>query len=43
MMGYGYYGNMMCGLGFFGVITWLIVIVVLVLFGAWLWKQISRK
>ena len=42
-MGYGYYGNMMGGMGLFGFITWLVVIVDLVLLGMWLWKQVSGK
>lgn len=38
-MGYG----MMGGMGFFGIITWLVLIVDLVLVGIWLWKQIGKK
>jgi len=41
MMGYGY-GSMMGGWGSFGIITWLVVIIDLVLLGIWLWKQISK-
>jgi len=43
MMGYGNDWGMMGGMGFFGVITWLVVIVVLVLAAVWLWQQISKK
>jgi uncharacterized membrane protein len=42
----GYYGSgwsMMGGMGFLGVITWLVVIADLVLLGIWLWKKISSK
>lgn len=39
MMGYGGWG----GAGFFGVITWLVIVVDLVLLGIWLWKQIEKK
>lgn len=42
MMGYGGAG-MMGGAGFFGPLTWLVVIVDLVLVGIWLWREISRK
>lgn len=43
-MGYGYGGgwNMMGGAAGFGVITWLVVLVDLVLLGIWLWKQITK-
>ena len=44
MMGYGYGGwNMMGGAGVFGLITWAVVLVDLVLVGIWLWQQISKK
>ena len=44
MMGYGYnYGGMMGGVGTFGFVTWLVIIVDLVLLGVWLWKQITKK
>lgn len=42
----GYYGGgwgMMNGIGSFGLITWLVVIVDLILAGIWLWQQISKK
>jgi len=42
MMPYGYNWSMMSGFGFFCFITWLVVIVDLVLLGAWLWKQIKK-
>lgn len=41
----GYYGGGMMGnwsWGIFGVITWLIVLIDLILFGVWLWKQIKK-
>lgn len=41
MMGYGGYGPM-AGAGTFGIITWLVVIIDLVLLGVWLWKQINK-
>lgn len=41
-MNYGY-GNMMGGIGSFGFLTWLVVLVDLVLAGIWLWQQISKK
>ncbi|KKW17086.1 MAG: hypothetical protein UY56_C0004G0022 [Parcubacteria group bacterium GW2011_GWA1_50_14] len=41
MMGYGGYG-LMGGAGTFGIITWLVVIIDLVLLGVWLWKQINK-
>ncbi len=37
MMGGGDFG------GLFGIITWIVVIVDLVLLGVWLWKKISSK
>lgn len=44
MMGYYDGGwDMMGGVGLFGVLTWLVIIVDLVLVGIWLWKQISKK
>ena len=44
MMGYGYGGwDMMGGAGIFGLVTWLIIIIDLVLVGIWLWQHISRK
>ncbi len=42
MMGYGGWG-MMGGLGFFGLVTWIIVIVDLILVGIWLWRQINKN
>lgn len=40
----GYYGGWgaMGGASLFGVITWLVVIVDLVLLGMWLWKQVKK-
>ena len=37
-MGYGYSGMM----GGFGLITWTIVIIDLILLGIWLYKQINK-
>ena len=42
MMGYEYSG-MMGGMRVFGLLTWIVVLVDLVLVGMWLWQQISRK
>jgi len=43
-MGYGYNSwGMMGGAGFFGLITWVLIIAVLVLACIWLWQQISKK
>lgn len=41
MMGFNNWGGM-AGVGAFGTITWLVVVVDLVLLGVWLWKQISK-
>ncbi|MCR4284027.1 MAG: hypothetical protein NUV64_01765 [Parcubacteria group bacterium] len=40
-----YYGgwSMMGGMGLFGLITWLVIIVDLILVGIWLWQHISKK
>jgi len=43
MMGYGYNFGMMGEIGTFGVITWFVLIVDLILFGIWLWKQINKS
>lgn len=46
MMSYGGYGNMMggnFGVGYLGIITWIVVLVDLILLGIWLWKQINKK
>jgi len=45
MMNYGY-GQMMGGSGFFGafgILTWLVVLVVGILAAVWLWQQITKK
>jgi len=42
MMNYGGWGMMDGSMGFFGSITWLVVLVDLVLLGIWLWKKISK-
>lgn len=36
------YGSSMIG-GGFGLLTWLVVLIDLVLVGIWLWQQISKK
>ncbi len=38
-MGYGYGGGAM---SIFGPITWLVILVDLILLGAWLYKQINK-
>ncbi|HEY4490131.1 MAG TPA: hypothetical protein VJC12_02650 [Candidatus Paceibacterota bacterium] len=44
MMGnYGSWGMMNGGLGSFGFITWLVVLVDLILVGIWLWQQVTKK
>jgi uncharacterized membrane protein len=44
MIGYGNAGwGMMGGAGVFGLLTWLVVLVDLVLLGVWLWQRISKK
>ena len=42
MMGYGY-GTMMGGWGVFGLITWILVIIFLILGIAYFWKEINRR
>ncbi len=42
MMGYGNFGQMMGGAGWFAGLTWLVVLIDLVLLGIWLWKQIQK-
>lgn len=43
-MGFGNYGSMMgWGGGFFATLFVLVVLIDLVLFGIWLWKQIEKK
>lgn len=37
------YEGMMAGMGVFGSLTWLVIIVDLVLVGIWLWQNISKK
>jgi len=43
----GYYNDggwgMMGGAGYFGLVTWLVVVIDLVLLGIWLWQHISKK
>jgi hypothetical protein len=36
-------GNMMGSTGAWGALLWLVILVDLVLFGIWLWKQINKK
>lgn len=45
MMGYGNFGNMMnggWGFGLVGFLFWLVLLVDLILLGAWLWKNIQK-
>lgn len=45
-MGWGGYGGMMNGWGFFGFLGtafYLILLIDLILLGIWLWKQIQKK
>jgi len=42
MMGYGGDWGPMGGLDGYGVITWLVVTIDLILLGVWLWKQITK-
>ncbi len=41
-MNYGY-GGMMGEVGVFGLITWIVILIDLVLLGIFLWKKISNK
>ena len=42
-MGYGNdWGVMGGGWGAFGIITWLVVVIDLILLGVWLWKKINK-
>ena len=43
MMGYGGSYGLMSGAGYFGVITWLVIVIDLVLVGVWLWQHISKR
>ena len=43
MMGYGDGWGMMGGAGAFGLLTWIVILVDLILVGIWLWQQISKK
>ena len=42
-MGYDGGWGMMGGGGLFGIITWLVIVVDLILLGVWLWKKIQEK
>ena len=42
-MGYDGGWGMMGGVGLFGIITWLVIVVDLILLGVWLWKKIQEK
>ncbi len=42
MMQYGNLSGMMGGWGTFGIITWLVIAIDLVLVGVWLWQQIKK-
>ncbi|MDP3985616.1 MAG: hypothetical protein Q8P82_02525 [bacterium] len=41
MMGY-YWGNMMGGFSFAGILTWIVVMVDLILLGVFLWQKIKK-
>ncbi|MEK7631084.1 MAG: hypothetical protein AAB417_03600 [Patescibacteria group bacterium] len=44
MMEYGYgSGGMMGGMGLFGLVTWLVILIDLILLGIWLSQKISKK
>lgn len=43
MMGYGNFGGMMGGFGLLAIIFWIVLLIDLILFGVWLWKQIQKK
>lgn len=46
MMGYSGWDMMGGGwgtFGFFGSLTWIVILVDLVLLGVWLWKKVSSK
>lgn len=42
MMDYGNDWGMMGGMGAFGIITWFVVTIDLILLGIWLWKKINK-
>lgn len=42
-MGYGGWDMMGGSIGFFGSLTWIVILTDLVLLGVWLWKQILKK
>jgi len=39
----GYYGGMMGSWGVFGLLTWLVLIIFLILGIMYFWKEINRK
>ena len=45
MMNWGYGSGMQGwgGMGTWGLLTWLVVFIDLVLLGLWLWKQLTKK
>lgn len=43
MMGFGGYGGAMVGWGVFGLLTWLLLVVFLILGIAYFWKQLNKK
>ena len=44
MNGWNYgHGNMMGSTGGWALLLWLVVLIDLILLGAWLWKQIQKK
>ena len=42
MIGYNSWG-MMGGIGVYGSLTWLLVVIDLLLVSVWLWQQITKK
>lgn len=43
MMGYNMYGSAVTGGNLLGLMITMIVLVDLILLGAWLWKQLQKK
>jgi len=39
----GYYGNMMSNWGLFGLLTWILLIIFLVLGILYFWKELNKK
>ena len=43
MMGWNYGGMMNSGFGIIASFFWIVLLIDLILFGVWLWKQINKK